>query len=260
MKKTNSYRLPFLLVTSLFFLWGFVHNLDPILIPHLRKAFQLTTLQSSLVDSSVFVAYFLMALPAGIIIQKYGYRAGIIAGFFLFALGSFLFVTAADTRQYIFFLGALFIIAGGLTMLETAANPYATVLGPAETSTQRLNLAQSFNGLDVTLAPLIGGRLILSGKNASTDELAQMSVQVRNAYLQHEADSVKLPYIVLGGIILVIAVFFYFTKLPDIKHEQETGEKKHFSCFKSSSFSLGRNCAIFLHWCTSKYVYLVFLY
>lgn len=227
MEKTNSYRLPFILVTSLFFLWGFVHNLDPILIPHLRKAFRLTTLQSSLVDSSVFIAYFLMALPAGIIMRKYGYKAGIIMGLFLFALGSFLFVPAADTRQYIFFLGALFIIACGLTMLETAANPYATVLGPEETATQRLNFAQSFNGLAVTLAPLIGGRLILSGKDTSDAALAQMTLQARNAYLQHEANSVKLPYIILGSIILVVAIFFYFTRLPDIKQEQETGEKRN---------------------------------
>jgi MFS transporter, FHS family, L-fucose permease len=114
MNKMNSYRWPFILVTSLFFLRGFVHNLDPILIPHLRKAFQLTTLRSSLVDSSVFIAYFLMALPAGMIMKRYGYKTGIIIGLFLFALGSFLFVPAANTQQYIFFLEALFIIACGL--------------------------------------------------------------------------------------------------------------------------------------------------
>ncbi|MDB5192154.1 MAG: fucP [Segetibacter sp.] len=232
MKKINSYRLPFILVTSLFFLWGFVHSLDAILIPHLRKAFRLTTLQSSLVDSSVFIAYFIMALPAGIIMRKYGYKAGIIIGLLLFALGSFLFVPAADTRQYVFFLGALFIIACGLTMLETAANPYATVLGPDATSTQRLNFAQSFNGLGVTLAPLIGGRLILSGKDISDAELGVMSAQVRETYLLTEASSVKLPYIVLGSIILIVALFFYFTKLPDIKEEQESEKKSIFHAFR----------------------------
>ncbi|HQY18817.1 MAG TPA: MFS transporter, partial [Ferruginibacter sp.] len=126
--KKNNYLFPFILVTSLFFFWGFVHNLDPILIPHLRKAFVLTDLQSSLVDTSVFIAYFVMALPAGYIMRRYGYKTGIILGLILFGIGSILFVPAANTLQYVFFLGALFIIACGLTFLETAANPYITVL------------------------------------------------------------------------------------------------------------------------------------
>ncbi len=120
---TNNWLYPFILVTSLFFFWGFVHNLDPILIPHLRKSFRLNDLQSSLIDSSVFIAYFVMALPAGYVMRKYGYKSGIVGGLLLFALGCFLFLPAADTHQYIYFLGALFIIASGLTFLETAANP-----------------------------------------------------------------------------------------------------------------------------------------
>ena len=119
----NNYLFPFIMITSLFFMWGFVHNLDPILIPHLKRSFSLTTLQASLVDSSVFIAYFVMALPAGVIMRKYGYKAGIIIGLALFAIGSFLFIPAANTQLYEFFLGALFIIACGLTILETAANP-----------------------------------------------------------------------------------------------------------------------------------------
>jgi MFS transporter, FHS family, L-fucose permease len=219
MKKRTA-TFPFILITSLFFLWGFVHNLDPILIPHLRKAFQLTTVQSSLVDSAVFVAYFVMALPAGYVMQRYGYKAGIILGLLLFALGSYLFVPAANTQQYIFFLAALFIIASGLTMLETAANPYVTILGPEESAAQRLNLAQSFNGLAVTIAPLIGGRLILSGESLSPEQLNQMSAAARAAYLQAEASSVKLPYVILGSLILLVALFFVFTRLPDIKEEK----------------------------------------
>ena len=136
LNRQSKYYLPFILVTSLFFLWGFVHNLDPILIPHLKKSFSLSTLQSSLVDSAVFIAYFLMALPAGFIMKKYGYKAGIITGLLLFAIGSFLFIPAANTQQYIFFLMALFIIACGLTILETAANPYAASLGDPATATQ----------------------------------------------------------------------------------------------------------------------------
>src|SRR5918993_290517 len=158
----KSYRFAFILITSLFFLWGFAHNLDPVLIPHLKKSFTLTTTQSTLVDSAVFIAYFLMALPAGMIIKKFGYKIGIISGLLFFAIGSFLFIPAADTQSYEFFLVALFIIACGLTILETAANPYASSLGPPETATQRLNLAQSFNGLAAALAPAIGVRIILT--------------------------------------------------------------------------------------------------
>ncbi|PZP44323.1 MAG: glucose/galactose MFS transporter, partial [Pseudopedobacter saltans] len=137
----------FALVTSLFFFWGFIHNLDPILIPHLRNVFSLSHFQASLVDSAVYVAYFVMAIPAGMIMKKYGYKYGILIGLIFFAIGCFLFVPAANTISYVFFLGALFIVACGLTILETAANPYVTVLGDPKTGAQRLNFAQSFNGL-----------------------------------------------------------------------------------------------------------------
>src|SRR5690349_18156087 len=220
MKQQKSYLVPFILVTSLFFFWGLVHNMDPILIPHLRKAFRLNTLESSLVDSAVFIGYFVMAIPAGLIMQRLGYRYGIIIGLLLFATGSFLFVPAANTQQYVFFLGALFIIACGLAMLETAANPYATVLGPEETSTQRLNLAQSFNGLAAMLGPVIGGKFILSGKTYTDADLAAMTDQARAAYLQSEASSVKLPYTIIGIVILLVAVLFIINKLPDIKEEK----------------------------------------
>lgn len=220
MTAKNKYLIPFILVTSLFFFWGLIHNLDPILIPHLRKAFRLNALQSSLVDSAVFIGYFVMAIPAGMIMERLGFRAGIIIGLLLFATGSFLFVPAANTQEYIFFLGALFIIACGLAMLETAANPYATVLGPPETATQRLNLAQSFNGLAVTIAPLIGGAFILSGKSFSETQLNSMSENARKIYLHSEAASVKMPYVIIGIIILVVAILFYLIKLPDIKEEK----------------------------------------
>ncbi len=122
-ERSRNWLFPFMLVTSLFFFWGFVHKLDPILIPHLRKAFRLTDLQSLLIDSSVYIAYFLMALPAGYIMRTYGYKSGIIIGLLLFGIGSILFVPAANTLQYVFFLGALFIIACGLTFLETGPLP-----------------------------------------------------------------------------------------------------------------------------------------
>lgn len=220
-QEKQSSAIPLLLVTSLFFFWGFVHNLDPILIPHLRKAFSLSYLQSSLVDSAVFIAYFVMALPAGMLMKKYGYKSGIITGLMLFGVGSLLFLVAADTRAYIYFLGALFVIASGLTMLETAANPYVTVLGPPETAIRRLNFAQSFNGLAVVIAPLVGGSLILTENVLTEANRSAMSPQSMDALLAAEASSVKIPYLVLGLTILAVAVVFMFVRLPEIKEDED---------------------------------------
>jgi MFS transporter, FHS family, L-fucose permease len=222
--ETKNWLFPFILVTSLFFFWGFVHNLDPILIPHLRKAFNLTDLQSSLVDSSVFIAYFVMALPAGYIMRKYGYKSGIMIGLLLFGIGSILFVPAANSLQYIYFLGALFVIACGLTFLETAANPYVTILGPAESATKRLNFSQSFNGLAAFIAPAYIGPMILSDNNYTKAQVEAMTLAVRQAFIVSEADSVKMPYLILGLIILAVAVIFYFTNMPDVKDEDVEGE------------------------------------
>ncbi len=218
---TRQFLFPFILVTSLFFFWGFVHNLDPVLIPHLRKAFHLSDLESSLIDSSVYIAYFVMALPAGFIMRAYGYKSGILTGLLLFGIGCILFIPAANTLQYTFFLGALFVIASGLTFLETAANPYVTILGPAATTTQRLNFSQSFNGLAAFIAPTYIGPLILSGKTLSEEQQKTMSPSELYEYFSMEAGSVKMPYFVLGLIVLLVAVIFYFTKLPDIKHEAD---------------------------------------
>jgi FHS family L-fucose permease-like MFS transporter len=222
-KESKKWLFPFILVTSLFFFWGFVHNLDPILIPHLRKAFNLTDLESSLVDSSVFIAYFVMALPAGFIMRKYGYKSGILIGLVLFGIGALLFVPAANSLQYIYFLGALFVIACGLTFLETAANPYVTILGPAETATKRLNFSQSFNGLAAFIAPAYVGPMILSGKNLTQEQINAMPAAELHAYVVQEAASVKMPYLILGLIILAVAVVFYFTHMPDVKDENKAG-------------------------------------
>lgn len=238
MSQNKNYLFPFILVTSLFFFWGFVHNLDPILIAHLRKTFQLNILQSSLVDFAVYIAYFLMAIPAGLVMKKYGYKSGIIFGLLLFALGAFLFVPAANTHQYALFLGALFVIASGLAFLETAANPYATILGPVESSAQRLNLAQSFNGLAAALAPLAGKYLILSENPVTNEQIAAMSEDARFAYVQAEAGSVKMPFIVLGSVILLVAIIFFYTKLPDIKDKEEAeGHKGIFHAFRHKHLS-----------------------
>ncbi len=208
-----------ILITSLFFLWGFALNLNPILIPHLKKACRLSDTQSAFIDSASYIAYFLLAIPAGKFMNRYGYKGGIILGLMLFAFGAFLFYPAAATRSYTFFLGALFIIASGLAFLETAANPYITVLGDPATGTQRLNFAQSFNGLAAFIAPLIGGRFILSGKTLSEQEEASMSATQLDQYLQHEASAVQIPFIVIGLVVLLVAIFLWKTPLPEIKED-----------------------------------------
>ncbi|MDQ0639327.1 FHS family L-fucose permease-like MFS transporter [Pedobacter sp. W3I1] len=222
----KKYLLPFILVISLFFLWGMAHNLDSILIPHLKKACNLNNKQSTLIDTSVFFAYFLMAIPAGMVLKKWGYKATMISGLLAFAFGAFLFVPAANNLSYITFLIALFIIGCGLTMLETSANPYAAVLGDPAKATSRLNLAASFNGLAAMVAPMIGGLFILSGKSHTKEELAAMTDAGRNSYFLEEAASVKTPYITLGIILLVIAAVFYFIHLPEIKTKSIDGEAK----------------------------------
>ncbi|MFN5423296.1 MAG: L-fucose:H+ symporter permease [bacterium] len=226
--KKTAYLLPFILVTSLFFLWGISNNLNGILIPHLRKALQLTNMQSTFVDTAVYLAYFLAAIPSGLILKKYGYKKGIIAGLLVFSLGCFLFVPAANSRTYEIFLLGLFIIGCGLTILETAANPYATKLGDESSATARLNLAQSFNGLAAFLGPIIGAMFILSGKEFSADELAAMSEIERTAYFTTEAASVKMPYIVLGAFLVFIAFLIFINKFPEFKEEEEnsTGSLK----------------------------------
>lgn len=211
----RTYKFAFVMITSLFFMWGFVHNLDPILIPHLRRSFSLTVLQSALVDSAVFIAYFVMALPAGLLIRKAGYKNAMLCGLALFAIGALLFIPAADTRRYVFFLGALFVIACGLTVLETAANPYVTLLGDPQRATQRLNLAQSFNGLAAMLAPIAGARVILVD-GASDAQLAAMSDTARQAALAAEAASVKGPYLAIALVIVAIAAVFFFLKVPAV--------------------------------------------
>ena len=216
-----NYLVPFVLVTCLFFMWGFANNLNGILIPHLRKALQLSNMQSTFVDTAVYLAYFLGAIPAGLVLKKFGYKKGIILGLLVFSLGAFLFVPAANSRTYSIFLLGLFIIGIGLTILETAANPYASKLGDAKDATTRLNLAQSFNGLAAFLAPMVGTIFILSGKEYSSEELNLLPEVEKIAYLTSEAASVKMPYLILGGGLLVIAVLFMVLKFPEFKEEDQ---------------------------------------
>lgn len=198
----KSYLVPFILITSLFLLWGFAHGLLDVLNKHFQGVFTMTKAESGLVQFSTYIAYFLMALPAGAFMKRYGYRKGIIMGLLLFAIGAFGFIPAAFLHSATPFLIALFVIACGLCILETAANPYSTILGPSASAAQRLNLSQSFNGLGWILGPLVGGLLIFGASDGDSMALTK-------------------PYILVGGIVLFVALLFFFTKLPEIKPEEE---------------------------------------
>lgn len=232
MTQVKKYSLAIILVTSLFFFWGFINNLNPILIPHLRNAFSLSHFEASLVDSAVYIAYFVLAIPAGIMMKKFGYKVSIVVGLLFFALGCFLFIPAANNISYAFFLIALFVIACGLSILETAANPYITVIGEADGATQRLNFAQSFNGLAAFVAPIIGGKYILTEAPKSADEIALLSEEARNIYIQTETASVKGPYLILGILILLVTAVFLITKLPDAKQSEKEEKSGVFSALK----------------------------
>ena len=237
MSQRNKYLIPFILITSLFFMWGIANNLNGILIPHLRKALQLTNLQSTLVDTAVYLAYFLMAIPAGIILKRFCYKKGNIMGLLIFAAGALLFIPAANMQTYSIFLGGLFILGCGLTLLETAANPYATRLGDPEDATFRINLAQSFNGLAVFIAPIIGTLFILSGREYTPDQLAAMPELEKMAYLTSEAQSVKMPYMILGGFLIVLALIFYIMDLPEIGSEEPKSDKAKSGVFDTLKYN-----------------------
>ncbi len=208
---TRELLLPFILVTSLFLLWGVAHSLLDVLNKHFQDILGITRSHSGLVQAALYGGYFIMAIPAGLFMHRAGYRRGIITGLLLYAAGAFLFWPATFIQTFWFTLLALFIIACGLTFLETAANPYSSILGPAETSEQRLTLSQSFNGLGWIIGPALGGMLILGGN----------SDDVTNRF-----SSMALPYMLIGGVVLVVALMFIFTRLPEIREGDSDGEEE----------------------------------
>lgn len=210
------YVVPFILVTSLFFLWAIGVNLNDILIPHLKKALDLSDFQSSLIQTAFFGGYFLMALPAGWLMRRVGYRHGILVGLSLCALGTLLFQPAATARWYPFFLLALFVMACGQCVLEVAANPYVTVLGPVPSAARRLNTAQTFNALGAMLTPILGARFILSGVEHSPADLATMTPAAIEAWRTTEAAGVKGPYLIITAIFLLVGLMIAMTKLPEV--------------------------------------------
>jgi FHS family L-fucose permease-like MFS transporter len=218
--------VPLVLVTSLFFLWALGVNLNDILIPHLKKAFGLTDFRSSLIQSAFFGGYFLAALPAGWLMEKIGYKRGILVGLVTCATGAALFIPAASVRVYGFFLFALFVMACGQGVLEVAANPYVTILGPPESSERRLNLAQSFNSVGAVLTPIVGAAFILSGVEYTRAQLAAMAPEQLQAYRATEANTVKVPYLVITGLFLAVAALIYFSRLPEVREETGNADKK----------------------------------
>ena len=201
----KEYILPFILVTSLFFLWGFAHAILDVLNKHFQEALVMTKARSALIQATMYTGYFTMAIPAGLFINRYGYRQGVVFGLILYGIGSLLFIPSEQLMSFNFFLFSLFVIGCGLTFLETAANPYVTELGDRATAASRLNLAQSFNGLGCICAPVIGGMLLFSDGSTSSH--------------------IALPYTVMGIVVLLVALAFFRIRLPEIKHTEDGDAK-----------------------------------
>lgn len=201
----KEYRIPFILVTSLFFLWGFAHAILDVLNKHFQDVMVISRAHSAWVQVMFYLGYFVMAIPAGLFINKYGYRRGVVFGLLLYGLGSLLFIPGEYWMSFNFFLFSLFVIACGLVFLETAANPYMTELGDRETAASRLNLAQSFNGLGCICGPLIGGLLLFSEDGSA---------------------AIALPYTLMGIVVLSVAMVFSKIRLPEIVHEEENKEQE----------------------------------
>ena len=220
--------LPFVLVTALFFLWGIPNNLNDVLIRQFMKSFAISRFQAGLVQSAFYMGYFLLAMPAALMMRKVGYKAGFVAGLVLYALGTFLFWPAALVGRYEFFLLALFVIASGLSFLETASNPFIAQLGDPESSERRLNFSQAFNPLGSITGVLIGTIFIFSGVELTPQEVAARKVQgVYEAYLRTETLRVVKPYLVIGVIALIWAFLILRTKFPSIQSEHENSEGDH---------------------------------
>jgi len=243
----QSYGAPLATVTTLFFMWGFLTCLNDILVPHLKSIFDLGYAAIMLIQFAFFGAYFLFSLPSAKLIDWIGYQRSMVVGLLTMGLGAFLFVPAASVPSYPLFLGALIVLAAGITCLQVAANPYVTVLGKPETASSRLNLTQAFNSLGTFLAPFFGGLLILSAAPKTMSEIRAMAPDVLQAYRLHEAATVKTPYVGLGIALVVLAVAIGSFKLPTIEHAQhKVGEKVNDSIWRHPNLIFGA-IAIFVY-------------
>jgi FHS family L-fucose permease-like MFS transporter len=212
----DNYRGAFYTVTSLFFMWGFITVLVDSLIPRLREIFELSYFESGLVQFAFFMAYGILSLPSGFILSRIGYKRGMILGLITMGMGCLLFLPAAEYRIFGFFLLGYFILAGGMTILQVAANPFVSVLGPESQASSRLNLSQAFNSLGTTLAPMIGAAFILSDRILTSDEIAQLSNSERMVYLDSEAEAVQWPFFWIAGLIFALAVLIARARLPEV--------------------------------------------
>ncbi len=209
------------MVTTLFFMWGFLTALNDILVPHLKSIFDLNYTRVMLINSAFFGSYFVFAIPSGLVIEKIGYKRTMVVGLLIMAVGALLFVPAANAPSFELFLAALIVLAAGVTALQVAANPYVTVLGPARTASSRLNLTQAFNSLGTTIAPYVGGMLILAAAPLSSVELDKLSAAARQAYRLQEASTVKIPYIGIAVALTALALAIAMFNLPKIETTRE---------------------------------------
>ncbi len=206
--------------TTIFFMWGFITALNDVLIPHLRSMFTLTHAEAMLVQFTFFGAYFLISLPSGKVVSRFGYRGSIISGLVITGIGAMLFIPAAHAQSYALFLFAFFVLASGITLLQVAANPYVSLLGEPERASSRLNLAQALNSLGTTIAPYLGGLLILSTAVMTVADIAELSPAARAAYRVEQAQAVQGPYIGIAVVLFVLAVVVWLFRLP--KPEEAT--------------------------------------
>lgn len=243
--KTKKHTIALILIFSLFFIWAISSNLLPTMIRQLMKTFELSAFQASLTEASYWIAYFIFPIPIAMFMKRYSYKAGIIVGLLIAALGGLLFFPAAIIQQYWAYLGIFFIIATGMCFLETAANPYVTVLGDAESAPRRLNLAQSFNGLGAFIAAMFLSKLVLNGNDYTRETIPADYPGGWNGFVQFETDAMKMPYLILAVVLIIIAVVFVFAHLPKINeggHEEgdTKGEKLiDFSVLKRSHLRWG---------------------
>ncbi|MDD7913527.1 sugar MFS transporter [Polaribacter ponticola] len=238
MKQQKTYRTSFILLTTLFFLWGFITVLVDSLIPRLRELFTLTYFQAGMVQFAFFGAYFLLSIPASYMLSKIGYKKGIILGLVTMALGCLLFYPAASYRVFGVFMLAYFILAGGMTILQVAANPYVAILGSEDGASSRLNLSQAFNSLGAAIAPLIGALFILSDKIKTKDEISGLTETAKESYFTSEALAVQTPFLGLALFTIAIAVVFLFAKLPKLIKET-TIEGTYTDAFKQKNLMQG---------------------
>ncbi len=218
-----THRVALIVVTTLFFMWGFITVLNDVLVPHLKSIFDLSYAKVMLIQFAFFLAYFIFAQPWAKVVDTLGYKMTMVLGLLTMGLGAFLFIPAASVPSYPLFLAALMVLAAGMTALQVAANPYVAVLGPPETASSLLNLAQAFNSFGTTIAPYLGGLVILTAAPKAMDVVRQMSVEARQAYSIHEASSVKLPYMFLGVVLVAMAIAIAMFKLPAMPGAERHG-------------------------------------